>query len=431
MHNRFAQQKSALCGFLLATTALSAFSGEALAQASSSVATTPSIETVIVTASKRAENIQNVPSSVTAVSEGRINRLQATDLSDITSYVPGLNVQSSGVDADRLVILTDGPNNISPTVGVYVNDAPFGSNIGYALGALFSPDIDPFDLDHIEILRGPQGTLYGASTLGGLVKYVTKTPDMEDFSGHVRFDWDSQDNGGDTDAFRAGVNIPIIQDKVALRVSGFYQDASGYLTNERTGESNLNGQSKVGGRADLLIQPTADFSIDLAAFVDHTDTPNIGVVDGNAKTLQPIYGPEAGFDFVHGFAKADATVFEGTAKYNFPDGIVASSTTSYSRFAVNELADDTTIFQPAFEGFLGPLAADFEFADQCLRRPRNLRRNSGSPRRRTIISSGLPILLRTPKSAIISPVSTALFSMAHRLLPARAARGFASELRNG
>jgi iron complex outermembrane receptor protein len=291
-----------------------------------------------------------------------MDRLQAGNLSDLAAYVPGLNVQPSGADANRLIIrgLTTGPNDLSPTVGVYVDDAPFGSNSGFALGALFSPDLDPSDLERVEVLRGPQGTLYGASTLAGLVKYVTKAPDLEDFSTHARVDYDHTDAGGiDSYATRAGANLPLLQDKIALRISGFYSSADGDLTDVRTGESGLNGASKHGGRLDLLIKPIDALSIDLIAFTDSSDVPHTGSITGNAQTLQPTYGQYSGYNYVIGFVRSSYSVYEGTARYQFPNEVTLTSTTSYSHFAVNELADDTNTFQPAFGPVLGPL---FEFS---------------------------------------------------------------------
>lgn len=343
-----------LLGLLMAGTTLGV-GGVAMA---ATAAETTSVEEVVVTANKRAENIQIVPSSVSAVSEGLIQRVQATNLTDISAYVPGLNVQSSGVSANRVVIrgLSTGPNDLSPSTGIYLDDAPFGSNSGFALGALFSPDVDPFDLDRIEVLRGPQGTLYGASTLAGLVKYVTKQPDLHDFQGHIRVDFTDVDrSGANGGGVRGGVNIPIIDDKVALRVSGFWSHNQGDAIDVRTGRENLNSQTKEGGRAALLIRPTDNLSIDAILVVDHSDVPHIGTIDGNAVTLEPIYGDRAGFNYVDGFARSNYALFEGNIRYELPNGISITSTTSLSRLAVNELADDTNVFAPAFGPFLGPL----------------------------------------------------------------------------
>ncbi len=347
--------------FLLATNALvAAVAAPALAQSSAKPTSTADVQEVVVTANKRVENILTVPSSVTAVGEGLIQRVQANSLSDLSAYVPGLNVQSSGTDANRLIIrgLTTGPNDLSPSVGVYIDDAPFGSNSGYALGALFSPDVDPFDLQRVEVLRGPQGTLYGASTLGGLVKYVTRTPDLATFGGHIRLDYsDSDDTGADGFALRGGVNIPIIKDKVALRISGFDTYNQGDLTNVRTGAEHLNSQRRQGGRVDLELKPVDVLTVDLIAITDHSSTPHVGVVTGNAQTLQPRYGQYAGYDYVDSHTTSNYDVYQGNVRYRLPNGMTATSTTSYSIYEANELADDTVPFQPAF----GALGALFEF----------------------------------------------------------------------
>jgi outer membrane receptor protein involved in Fe transport len=316
------------------------------------------LEEVVVTATKRAESLQEVPSSVTAIGDPLINRVQAQNLTDIAAYVPGLNVQASGVEANRLIIrgLTTGPYDVSPSVGVYIDDAPFGSNSGLALGALFSPDLDPSDLERVEVLKGPQGTLYGASTLAGLVKYVTKAPDTESFSTHARVDYARvPDDGTNSYAVRAGVNLPLVSDKLALRVSGFYQSTDGALTNARTGDTGLNGSFKHGGRADLRINPTDRLSIDLIAFTDTSAVPHVGQVDGNAQTLLPVYGRYSGYDYVNAYARSSYNIYEGNIRYEFANGITATSITSYSRFAVNEVGDDTTLFAPAFGPVLGPL----------------------------------------------------------------------------
>lgn len=353
--------RASLLMLTAATGALALTAGVARAADAPAADKGTTVEEVIVTVNKRAENIQTVPSAVTAVGENLINQLQANNLSDLAAYVPGLNVQSAGVDANRLVIrgLSTGPNDLSPSVGVYVDDAPFGSNSGLALGALFSPDVDPYDLDRIEVLRGPQGTLYGASTLGGLVKYVTKAPNAETYSGHLRVDWgDDEDSGAENYAVRGGLNIPIVKDQVALRVSGFYDHDDGNVTNVRTGQTGLNAVTKEGGRIDLMIKPTEGLTVDLIAITDFSNTPHVGQIDGDSDTLKPVYGQYAGYDYVDGYARSQYQVYEGDIRYSWPNGMTATSTTSYSVFKVSELADDTSTFAPAF----GPLGSLFEFA---------------------------------------------------------------------
>jgi iron complex outermembrane recepter protein len=129
-------------------------------------------------------------------------------------------VQATAAGVNRLILrgLSSGPNDLTGTVGVYGDDVPFGSSTGVSLSSLLSPDMDPFELQRVEVLRGPQGTLYGASTLGGLVKYVHRSPDLHSYQGSMRL------NGGFVDESRApfsgsarlAVNAPLIDGKLVV-----------------------------------------------------------------------------------------------------------------------------------------------------------------------------------------------------------------------
>ncbi|MEI9984800.1 MAG: hypothetical protein WDN69_17285 [Aliidongia sp.] len=104
----------------------------------------------------------------------------------------------------------------------------------------------------------------------------------------------------------------------------------------------------------MLIEPDQDLTIDLIGIYDFSNTPNAGIIDGNAQTLQPIYGQYAGYNFANTRLQSSYYVLEGNVSYRFEDSITATSSTSFSHFAAHETSDDTTIFQPAL-GSLGPL----------------------------------------------------------------------------
>ncbi|WP_411339484.1 TonB-dependent receptor [Sphingopyxis sp. J-6] len=309
---------------------------------------------IVVTANKREENLFDVPSSVSAVSDQFIDRIRANNLSDIGAYVPGLNVQPSGGDSNRLIVrgLSTGSQDLSPTVGVYVDDAPFGASTGLALGAVFSPDLDPSDLARVEVLRGPQGTLYGANTLGGLVKFVTKAPDLSNFSGHASIDLSTTRRQGADDPFRTvlrgGMNLPIVQDIAALRVSGFYDTTNGTLTDVRTGRDSLGGNSRKGVRAKLLVEPTDNLSITLSGAYARNNSPRTLSLTADAQTLEPTYGDYADYAYSDSYSRSRYYVLQGNIRYEFANGISLSSTTSYSDFKVDLQSDLTTVFQPAF-----------------------------------------------------------------------------------
>src|SRR5262249_11729294 len=145
------------------------------------------IEEIVVTAQKREERLQDVPVPVTSMSADALVEQNQLRLQDYYSKVPGLNLELDGTTGVPTVsirgVTTGGQTN--PTVGVTVDDVPYGSST-FIGGGFVSPDIDPSDLTRVEVLRGPQGTLYGVSSIGGLLKYVTLDPSTDGFTGLVQ-----------------------------------------------------------------------------------------------------------------------------------------------------------------------------------------------------------------------------------------------------
>ena len=167
----------------------------ATAQTSTSVSV---LEEIVVTAQKFEQKLSETPLSVTAISARNLEALGATQFRDFASTVPSLTFTTSGVGSTQVNLrgITTG-NNISPTVGIYVDEVPYGSSTPFASGAQLALDVGLFDVSRIEILRGPQGTLYGASTMGGLLKYVSVTPDTSAFDATVRAGVVNTEDGGD------------------------------------------------------------------------------------------------------------------------------------------------------------------------------------------------------------------------------------------
>ena len=190
--------RSALVGFAIATIVLSV---PAVAQQAQSTDQTPGgnatqLQEVLVTAQKKTENLLDVPVAVTAISAQSLIDTNQLRLEDYFTQVPGLTVTPSGYGTPQLSIrgITTG-GFVNPSVGVTVDDVPYGSSSGIASGQEVT-NFDPNDLQRIEVLRGPQGTLYGASNLGGLVKYVTVDPNLAAMSGQVQAGANDVYNGG-------------------------------------------------------------------------------------------------------------------------------------------------------------------------------------------------------------------------------------------
>src|SRR6185312_15692514 len=135
---------------------------------------------------KRSEALIDVPQSVSVVDGGSLERAQATNFQDYLKMVPGLQLTQSSPGQGRLVMRGINTGGVASTVSVYVDETPFGSSSGLVNGAVLAGDFDTFDLSRIEVLRGPQGTLYGASSLGGVLRFVTNAPSMSGFEARGR-----------------------------------------------------------------------------------------------------------------------------------------------------------------------------------------------------------------------------------------------------
>ena len=183
------------------------------------------LDEVIVTAQKRTENIQSVPISVTAITERSLELLGASDQLGYFFTVPALSFQSQGPTGDqhgnvslslRGVAATSGAN----TVGFYINETPIH---------FVNPNL--FDVDRIEVLRGPQGTLYGASSMGGTIKVITYEPTADHFDGKIDLSASHTEHGSSNVDGSVVFNIPLIEGRLAARIVGYSRDDSGYIDN--------------------------------------------------------------------------------------------------------------------------------------------------------------------------------------------------------
>ncbi len=242
------------------------------------------LEEILVTAQKRTERLQEVPVAVTAVNAGTLIENNLVRVQDYAITVPGFSVSptpsAGGGGQQALAIrgITTGFNN-TPTVGITIDDVPFGSSLAIAgAGGGVIPDLDPSDLARVEILRGPQGTLYGASSMGGLLKFVTADPSTEGVSGRIQAGV-SNINTGDGLGYsvRGSVNVPV-GDTFAFRASGFTREEPGYIDNPLHGLEDINGGRVDGGRLSALWQPSDAFSLKLSALYQKTKGDGMGDV---------------------------------------------------------------------------------------------------------------------------------------------------------
>jgi iron complex outermembrane receptor protein len=240
------------CRSLLAAVSALAIATPALAQDAA-----PDSGEIIVTATKRAASILDVPFSVNAQTAEDIARTGATNIEEIARNVAGLAVQNLGPGQSQVVvrgvsagqIVRDQPG-VKEQVGFYLDESVISLS-------LFTPDLDLFDLNRVETLRGPQGTLFGSGSVGGTIRYITNQPTTERVEGAI----EGNVNLVEEDAFgghlKGAVNLPI-GEKAAVRVVGHYTRYGGFIDALREGggrDENVNDGERYGGRLAILLEP--------------------------------------------------------------------------------------------------------------------------------------------------------------------------------
>lgn len=208
------------------------------------------LEEIVVTARKREESILNVPLSVTAIGAAELERMGVKNLEEFARSVPGLVVIQEGEQAARTFLIRGvGTNTPQSTVAVYVDDTPvtFGPD---------SPDLKLYDIARVEVLRGPQGTLFGSSSMGGAVRYVMARPDFERFGGRASVEGGTTSHGNETYEAQVSATGPIVADRLAFHGSLFTRRDGGYvdLVDEDTGaviDADSNTEDSYGGRLAL------------------------------------------------------------------------------------------------------------------------------------------------------------------------------------
>ena len=245
-----------------------------------SIAALPEVQ---VTARKITERLQDVPMSITAVTASDMVNRNQLRLEDFFRDIPGLQLQA--IDSGQSNLSIRGVNSetgSNPTVGVVIDDIAYGSSSQFGFGGVLQPDLDPADLQRIEVLKGPQGTLYGASSLGGLVKYVTVDPSTAGFSGKMQLDGSGMANGDASYGVRGSVNIPLISDALAVRLSGFTRRDGGFIDDPAQGRDNVNRNYSHGGRASALWTINDRATLKVGALYQRNHTPGSAVVNTNS-----------------------------------------------------------------------------------------------------------------------------------------------------
>jgi iron complex outermembrane receptor protein len=296
--------------YVSAATVLALASGPSLGQTHDDEISGP--EEVVVTAQKRPERLLDVPMSISVLTGGDLTREGATTLKDIASEVPGLSTVEFTPGQARTQLR--GVSSIigSSTIGTYLDEIPINVD-SVQLGA----DVRFIDLDRIEVLRGPQGSLYGEGSMGGTIKYVTRNPDLRNLSVDADSAVGTSTDGSNLYRADGVLNVPIVDNSLAIRLAGGYERTPGWISYPLIGASDVNKAASKSGRAKMLWQATDVLKVTLQyAYQDsNNDSQNFANKQRTAPyvALQPYEDMNRLSNVLVEFDAGDFTVLSSTS----------------------------------------------------------------------------------------------------------------------
>lgn len=298
---------------------------------------------IIVTAQRYEQRLQDVPLSISAIGAEELRARGTTDLKDLQYSVPGLSTFEYGVSRQFLQLRGMATTIGSSTVGVYLDETPLG------LDTQGDPmNVRLYDMERVEVLRGPQATLYGQGSMGGTIRYIPAAPRLDAISGAFEGEYSST-RYGDSNYKAVGVlNLPIANDKLGVRLVAGYERIGGFIDNAVTGENDINSADIYTLRGTLLAQPTERLSLSLMGVYQKSkqDNQDFGVDYQTAALVpQPI--------------NDRYTLIQGKASYDLDFAQLSASASYIDRH--NSGASDVS---GAYVPFLGPLGFPPGFIDR-------------------------------------------------------------------
>ena len=275
---------------------------------------------IVVTATLRSQRLQDVPLSVTAFSQKELTQKGMVGFEEIARQAPGAVLNQASANNSRLTargISTNGWGaGLQTTTTIYLDELPL-TTIGNTV--TLNPAL--YDVERVEFLRGPQGTLFGSGSLSGALRILTKSPELNAFDASGLVDLGiTPDGGGIRQRYNAMVNVPLVADTAALRAVGFYRNEAGFVDNLGTGVKNSNRLKDWGGRATLLIKPTDNLSIRLLGYYESSRPQD-------ASLTSPNLGDRKRYSIIPDLYNSDTQIYNGTLEYRFGGARLTSSTT--------------------------------------------------------------------------------------------------------
>ncbi|MBS0397761.1 MAG: TonB-dependent receptor [Proteobacteria bacterium] len=307
------------------------------------------IDEVVVTASRRAETLQDTALAVSTVDPQTLASGGLTTLQDVVNYSPGVYFHGGSAPTDNGITMRGVSTFTSaPTVGVYIDDVPIGSGNGSADGASSMLDVMKAGMERVELIKGPQGTLYGASSMGGLIRYVTPDPSKGEFGGSVSADFGAIDHGGSSERYTGRLKAPIVADRFGVSLSGYYEDVGGFIDRIPSSASgaaqDVNGYKNYGGMLKLSGNITDRFSASLLGLRDKTTFNGRNIIALNGPPFVPADG-RFDTDTAYSVDVSKFWLLAGTLNYQFDFANLISST-SYQERLVTSTTDLVADFGP-------------------------------------------------------------------------------------
>lgn len=352
---RIASSRKRVLALLVATSCMNA-PGMVLAEEAGpdDTAQAAGAPEIIVTAQRRAESILRVPVAVTAMSQDDLAKQGITNTAQMTGMVPSLQVNSPYGDSQPNftvrgigVANEHNPNQASP-VGVYFDDAYIAARVVHGLQL--------FDLERVEVLRGPQGTLYGRNTTGGAINFISKKPSLSGMGGNLQVGYANYN----TFTASGALDTTLVEDKVGLRVSFNYAHGDGYIRNIAPGEEDANSTDFIAGRAILLLKPSDRLTVTLKGTAGRSNPTQAAVYNLGTGTdgYNPVLGTSRALKGL-GFFETDSERLgrsyvgslggELTVRYELSDSLSFTSLTSYDYAKQEFTQEGTGLTSPVFE----------------------------------------------------------------------------------
>lgn len=320
------------------------------------------LEEVLVTAGKREQNLQDVAAGVTVFNPEKFLTTGLSSVEDIIDYSPGANfVNGTAPGQGQVVLRGVSQEGAIPVTAIYVDDvaitsaSPFSSSTSFFFDGLLG------DLERVEIVKGPQGTLYGAGAMGGVIKYITRDPALEDMRGRVSVDVATTKDGDVSKMYRGMISVPIVEDKLGLTVSGFRNEKGGYIdrldpATLGVAEKDYNSAEISGFSATMLWQLNDRARLKLSGLTQDTNTFGGNEVElfaagtTNPKPdLVPVNGDLSLSAGEAGTVGLDYTIGNITFKYDF-DWAEFTSVSAYAKYETPTIVDQGNV--PGLNAFL-------------------------------------------------------------------------------